>query len=101
LVTTARIAECIRVKEKTSEIRDAIGQGYTTYGMQTFDQSLLSLYRQGLITYDVALAQASNPSDFALKVRGVASTSDQRWSDFEKAPEVEEDSGTRLKIDRF
>jgi twitching motility protein PilT len=101
LVHTARIGECIRVKEKTAEIRDALAQGYTTYGMQTFDQSLLALYRQGLITYDVALAQASNPSDFALKVRGVASTSDTRWSDFEKAPDAEEDAGSRLKIDRF
>jgi hypothetical protein len=31
----------------------------------------------------------------------VASTSDTRWSDFEKAPDAEEDASSRLKIDRF
>ena len=70
--------------------------------MQTFDQSLMALYRRGLITYEEALAQSSNPDDFALKVRGVASTSDKRWEDFERAPDDEEvEEPERLKIDRF
>ncbi len=102
MVATSRIRECIAVKEKTREIRDAISVGHASYGMQTFDQSLMALYRRGLITYEEALAQSSNPDDFALKVRGVASTSDRRWEDFERAPEeagIEEPD--RLKIDRF
>jgi hypothetical protein len=44
--------------------------------MQTFDQSLLMLYKKGIITYDEALMTASNPDDFALKVKGIQSTSD-------------------------
>jgi twitching motility protein PilT len=102
MVSTARIRDCIALKEKTMEIRDAIAVGYSSYGMQTFDQSLMSLFRKGLITYEEALAQSSNPDDFALKVRGVASTSDRRWEDFDRAPEEEETEGPDgLKIDRF
>ena len=44
--------------------------------MQTFDQSLLMLYKKGLITYEEALLTATNPDDFALKVKGIQSTSD-------------------------
>ena len=102
MVSSARIKECIAIKEKTPEIRDAVAQGFTTYGMQTFDQSLMALFKKELITYEEALAQSSNPDDFALKVRGVASTSDRRWEDFEKEPEGEgEADAGALKIDRF
>ena len=102
MTATARIRECIAIKEKTREIRDAIAVGHSSYGMQTFDQSLMQLFRRGLITYEEALAQSSNPDDFALKVRGIASTSDRRWEDFERAPEEDEvEEGERLKIDRF
>jgi len=102
MVSTSRIRECIAVQEKTPEIRDAIAVGHSSYGMQTFDQSLMALYRRGLITYEEALAQSSNPDDFALKVRGIASTSDRRWEDFERAPQEDlEEEPERLKIDRF
>ena len=37
------IRECIDDKDKTKQIPDAISQGFTTYGMQTFDQSLMSI----------------------------------------------------------
>src|SRR3989304_1843005 len=71
MVSTGRIRECIEDKEKTKEIPDAISKGYTTYGMQTFDQSLLYLLHKDLISYDEALRQATNPDDFALKVKGI------------------------------
>lgn len=85
MVTTARIRECIEDKERTKDIADAISKGFTTYGMQTFDQSILSLLNKGLITYEEALMQASNPADFELKVKGVSGTSDMGWKDFEKS----------------
>ncbi|MEE9614275.1 MAG: type IV pilus twitching motility protein PilT, partial [Thermodesulfobacteriota bacterium] len=67
LVSTARVRECITDKEKTKEITDAIFKGHTTYGMQTFDQSLLDLMNRDLISYDEAMRQSSNPDDFALR----------------------------------
>ena len=89
MIGTARIRDCIDDKEKTKQIPDAIAQGFTSYGMQTFDQSLMQLLTQKLISYEEALRQSSNPDDFALKVSGISSTSDASWDDFtgeEEAP---------------
>jgi twitching motility protein PilT len=96
MVATARIRECIEVPEKTKEIRTAIAEGFTTYSMQTFDQSLMGLLKKNLITYKEALRQSSNPDDFALKMSGISSTSDSRWSDFEQGKDEVEG-----KIERF
>jgi twitching motility protein PilT len=82
MIGTARIKDCIDDKEKTKQIPDAIAQGYTTYGMQTFDQSLMQLFTKKLITYEEALRQSSNPDDFALKVSGISSTSNATWDQF-------------------
>ena len=55
--------------------------------MQTFDQSLMTLHKRGLITYEEALRQASNPDDFALRVRGIESTADSTWRGTTPPPE--------------
>jgi twitching motility protein PilT len=47
LIRTNYVRECIENKEKTKYIKDAIQQGTSQYGMQTFDQSLYSLYKSG------------------------------------------------------
>ena len=81
---TARVKELIEDKDRTKEIADAIAQGHQTYGMQTFDQSLMQLVKGGLVTYQEALRQATNPDDFALRFSGISSTSDSKWDDFDK-----------------
>jgi twitching motility protein PilT len=81
---TGRIRELIEDKDRTKEIADAIAQGAVSYGMQTFDQSLMQLVRQELITYQEALRQATNPDDFALRFQGVSSTSDAKWDGFDQ-----------------
>ncbi len=97
MVSTARVRECIGDKDRTKELPDAIAKGFTTYGMQTFDQSLMSLVKDDLVTYDEALKHVSNPDDFALRFRGIASTSDGTWDDFEgEGAEDEEKSGGDL-----
>jgi twitching motility protein PilT len=102
LVSGARVREYIADKVKARDLREVIAQGHTSYGMQTFDQSLMSLYRTGLITYDEALQNASNPADFALKVRGIASTSDSRWDNFERPAEQPDAAGKqKMEIERF
>jgi len=85
MLSTARIRECIVDKDKTQDIHEAIAQGYATYHMQTFDQSLMSLLKRELITYEEALRHSSNPEDFALRVKGILATSDMTWDEFEKA----------------
>ena len=76
LVSTAYIRECIENKEKTKYIREQIALGTSQYGMQTFDQSLYQLYKNGLITLDEALRRATNPDEFKLKIQGVQFTAD-------------------------
>ncbi|MBT0651706.1 type IV pilus twitching motility protein PilT [Geomobilimonas luticola] len=100
MIGTARIRECIDDKEKTKQIPDAIAQGFVSYGMQTFDQSLMQLYTGKLITYEEALRQSSNPDDFALKVSGISSTSNSTWDQFggEGGGDGEGDS---LKVDKY
>jgi twitching motility protein PilT len=39
------------------------------YGMQTFDQALVALVRQGLITPEDASEAATNPHDFMLALK--------------------------------
>ena len=104
MVSTARIRECIADPDRNKEIPEAIAKGFTTYGMQTFDQSLMSLLKRGLVKYEECLRYVSNPDDFALRFKGISATSDGTWEDFEKSPDESEMDITEdpsLKIDRF
>jgi twitching motility protein PilT len=83
LRTTARIRELIEDKDRTKEIADAIADGVDTYGMQTFDQSLMRLVQRQQITYEEAMRQATNAGNLALRIRGIESTSDGTWGAFE------------------
>jgi len=84
LRSTAYIRDAVENKEKTKLIRDAIAQGTSQYGMQTFDQSLFHLYKTDLISFEEALRQATNPDEFKLKVAGIQSTADMAQHEMEK-----------------
>ncbi|MHB8481263.1 MAG: type IV pilus twitching motility protein PilT [Nitrospiria bacterium] len=109
MIATQTIKECIIDSEKTRRIPEFIAAGGSQYGMQTFDQSLYSLYQQKLITFEEALRWSSNPDDFTLRVKGIQSTSDTNWSDLQtkeparpgKISPKENLAGTELKIERF
>ncbi len=77
LVTTAFVRDCVLNPDKTRNIKEAIASGTSQYGMQTFDQSLYDLWSKGLITYEEALNQATNPDEFKLRVQGISSTADE------------------------
>src|SRR5207253_773443 len=76
LISTAYIRDAIMDKEKTHLIPSAIAQGTSQYGMQTFDQSIFSLFEQGLISYEEALRWATNVDEFKLRVQGISTTAD-------------------------
>jgi len=80
---TPYIRDCIENKEKTKLIREAISQGTSQYGMQTFDQSIYTLYQKERISLDEALRRASNPDEFKLKIQGIQSTSDAASQEME------------------
>ena len=72
MLVTSTIRDLIRDRNRVGEIRDYIAEGKDQYGMQTFDQSLMDLYRRGLVTYEEALRHSTSPDDFALVLRGVS-----------------------------
>ena len=81
LINTATVADNIRDIEKALHIPDLIAQGSTSYGMQSFDQSLMKWYKDGSISYESALFYSTNPNEFALRISGVDSASDRKFTD--------------------
>jgi len=84
MINTPYIAECINDREKTVLIRDAITSGVSQYGMQTFDQSIYQLYKEGYVSYEQGLRYSSTPDNFKLRVMGIRSTLDVALEDMEK-----------------
>src|SRR3954451_422283 len=84
LINTAAVRDNIRDMTKMLDIPDLIKEGAVQYGMQSFDQSLMQHYSRGLISYESAVFYATSPSEFALRVQGVAGTSDTSWAGFEQ-----------------
>ncbi len=68
MVATGRIRDFVLDPAQTHNIEIAIREG-EYYGMQTFDQSLLDLYEQGLVTLQDAVQVATSPHDFKLLVQ--------------------------------
>ena len=87
MINTSTIQEYIREPEKTHMIQDAIAEGHVTYRMQTFDQSLMSLFRSGEVSLEEAMRASTNPHEFSLRVKGIQGASDGRWDTFEKGGE--------------
>src|SRR5210317_784255 len=83
MVASARVRQMIDDKELSKSLPEAIQQGFESYGMQTFDQSLMGLLKNKTISFEEALRQCSNPDDFKLKMSGVSSTSDLSWDAFD------------------
>ncbi len=86
LINTEAIKDCIIDPLKTYSIPNLIREGFAKYGMQSFDQSLMRLYRSGLISYEEALYHSTNPTEFSLRVKGIRATSDTAWDDFDAEP---------------
>jgi twitching motility protein PilT len=83
LINTATVRDNIRDMTRSLNIPELIKEGTVQYGMQSFDQSLMSWYTQRVISYEDALFNATNPSEFALRVQGVAGSSDTTWDAFQ------------------
>jgi twitching motility protein PilT len=70
LINTGRVYERIVDPEETFSITDVITEGQY-YGMQTFDQALVGLVRDGIITEEDGRNASTSPHDFSLALRGV------------------------------
>jgi twitching motility protein PilT len=67
-VNTGRIADAIADPDKTSTIPTLVAEG-AYYGMQTFDQHLVALIRDGVITLDAAMSASTSPHDLTVELR--------------------------------
>jgi len=104
MIVTPYIRDCIKNKEKTKYIREQIALGTSQYGMQTFDQSLFSLYKAGLITLEEAMRRASNPDEFKLKLQGIQFTADASREEMESRLEMaggDLSTGSPFEIERI
>lgn len=66
LTNNGRVYDRIVDASQTSSLIEVIAES-EFYGMQTFDQSILGLFKDGLITFQTAMTSASNPHDFRVK----------------------------------
>ncbi|HKQ57670.1 MAG TPA: type IV pilus twitching motility protein PilT [Candidatus Eisenbacteria bacterium] len=85
MMSTPTIRELILDPAKTPLIHSAVGEGVTQYGMQTFDQSVLGLLRDDIITEEEALKNCNNPNELSLKLKGISATSDRTWQPVDSA----------------
>jgi twitching motility protein PilT len=71
MICTDIVRDMIKEKERTSELPDYIGDSREKYGMQTFDQHLIDLVGDGVVTYETAVAAASDRGDFERQARAL------------------------------
>jgi twitching motility protein PilT len=67
-INTGRVADAVTDPDKTSTIHQLIQEG-AYYGMQTFDQHLVALIRDGIITLEAAMAASTSPHDLSVELR--------------------------------
>jgi len=67
LIDTPRVKDLVH-KAQIDLLKEAMAKG-TMEGMQTFDQSIFDLYKEGIIDYDNAIAYADSPNDLRLRIK--------------------------------
>jgi len=69
MLCTGTARDMIKDRDRTAELHDYIRESREQYGMQTFDQHLMDLVSDGIVTYETAVTASSNPADFELQMR--------------------------------
>lgn len=77
-----RVREVIEKKETSSSLHTVIEEGGIGWGMQTFDQSLMTMVMQQQITFEEALTLSTSPEDFRIRFSGV-SQDGRKWGESE------------------
>lgn len=80
LVKTPRVEKLI-MENRDYELNEAIAEGREYYKSQTFDQSILDLYNDKIISEENALANATSAADLKLKMSGLHSSKSSSSSD--------------------
>jgi twitching motility protein PilT len=84
LLGTGAARDMIRDAMRTPELTEYMRESRDQYGMQTFDQHLMDMVSDGLVSYETALTASTNPADFELQMRTL-----RRSTGTQRAPVVE------------
>lgn len=95
MVNRGAIRECIINPEKLVDLYELMETGSVQYGMQTFDQSIMQLHKQGMISFEDAMGHATNPDDFDLRLKGITGAAD-RWEGEKDSSGASATGGTRF-----
>lgn len=68
MINTGRTADAIVNPAENPAITDLIAEG-EYYRMQTFDQHLFELVKQGRVTYETAISASTSPQDLTVQLR--------------------------------
>lgn len=90
LVRTSTVEKLI-MENRDSEIKDAIEAGKSIYKSQSFDQSIYDLYSENIISKDIALENATSPSDMKLRMSGLSKGKAGESGSSNEVPKIEED----------
>src|SRR5229473_413079 len=71
LICTGDVRELIKDESRTGDLPEYIREARDEYGMQTFDQHLMDLAADEVVTYETALAASNNPAEFEKQMRSV------------------------------
>lgn len=71
LLGTRTVRDFIEKGKAFKDIVQLVEEGNDQYGMQTFDQALFILYKEGRITAETALANATSAKDLKLRMQGM------------------------------
>jgi twitching motility protein PilT len=72
LIGNATVREFIEEARSFGDIVKLMEEGYSAYGMQTFDQALFDLWEAGVIADDTALEAATSHKNLKLMMEGLA-----------------------------
>lgn len=99
LINTPRISQLI-LENKDYEIVETLEESREIYKTQTYDQALIELYNEGIISEDEALRNATSASDMRLKLSGVDKKESQEKGDKDKEDEAvyQEEDVFELKL---
>ncbi len=84
LIANQRVKDMILDPKRTVDLRKAIVES-SNIGMQTFDDNLMSLYKDGVITKEEALKNCTQIQDFQLRLEGIVSGIDVEKADLSKS----------------
>ncbi len=97
LMDTPRVKDLI-MKKRIDDLKEAMAAGIAE-GMQTFDQALFKLYKEGRVDYENAMAYADSANDLRLKIK-MDEVGEKKDAQEEENPKKETDSDVfKLKTD--